>query len=345
MEQQEQDTLKNLTRRSNMTRERERQLKIIDLFAGIGGIRMGFEQTKRVETVFSCEIDKNACKVYENNFGDNALCDITKLDPKDIPDFDILCGGFPCQAFSIAGARAGFDDARGTLFYDVARIVKEKKPKVVFLENVKGLTNHKGGKTFEVIRNTLEDLGYNVHWKVLNATKFGVPQKRERVYIVCLRKDIDNSDTFEFPTSRAQEKTIADILDKNVDAKYFLSQQYWNTLIAHKERHKDKGNGFGYQIIKHDEAANTIMCGGMGRERNLIIDRTKPKNLDDRKTKINTDNVRTMTPREWARLQGFPESFQLSSVNGHSYKQLGNCVVVPVIYQVAKRIVEKLSNG
>ena len=147
-----------------------------------------------------------------------------------MPEHDILHGGFPCQAFSIAGARAGFDDTRGTLFFDVARIIKEKQPKVAFLENVKGLINHKGGKTFEVIRNTLDELGYNVHWKVINATSFGVPQKRERVYIVALRKDISGSDSFEFPISDVEEKTISDILEKNVDAKYFLSQQYWNTL-------------------------------------------------------------------------------------------------------------------
>lgn len=319
------------------------KLRIIDLFAGIGGIRMGFEQTGQVETVFSCEIDKNACKVYKINFGDDALCDISKLNPETIPDFDILCGGFPCQAFSIAGARAGFKDTRGTLFFDVARIVDEKKPKVVFLENVKGLTNHKGGKTFEIIRNTLDDLGYNVHWKVLNATKFGLPQKRERVYIVALRKDIIGSEIFEFPIGNAKETYIKDILEKNVDAKYFLSQQYYDTLIAHKGRHKDKGNGFGYMIIPHDEAANTIMCGGMGRERNLIIDNRTPSNLDKRKTPRNKDNVRTMTPREWARLQGIPDTFELAYVNGHAYKQLGNCVVVPIINAVAKKIVEKFN--
>lgn len=233
----------------------------------------------------------------------------------------------------------------GLCFFDVVRIVKEKNPKVVFLENVKGLTNHKGGKTFSTIRTVLEDLGYFVHWKILNALKFGLPQKRERVYIVAVRKDIKNSDHFDFPIGDTKEKTIADILESSVDAKYWVSQKYWNSMIIHKNRHKNKGNGFGYQIVAHDEPANTIMCGGMGRERNLVIDDSVPVNLNKRKTPRNNKNVRVMTPREWARLQGFPDSFQLSDVNGHAYKQLGNCVVVPVINAIATKIVEKIDHG
>jgi DNA (cytosine-5)-methyltransferase 1 len=209
---------------------------------------------------------------------------------------------------------------------------------------VKGLVNHKGGKTFAVIKDALNELGYIVHSQVLNAVDFGLPQKRERIYIVAIRKDVPGSDTFEFPVGKNKKRNVEDILDQNVDAKYFLSQQYWTTLIAHKERHKNKGNGFGYQIIEHNKPANTIMCGGMGRERNLVIDKSPPKNLDKRKTVMNSENIRTMTPREWARLQGFPEDFKLAEVNGHAYKQLGNCVVVPVIHQIAKLIVKKLSD-
>jgi DNA (cytosine-5)-methyltransferase 1 len=323
----------------------DKEFKMIDLFAGIGGIRSGFEQTNQVKSIFSCEIDKDACEVYEDNFGDDPYGDITKIDIETIPDHDIICGGIPCQAFSIAGKQGGFEDTRGTLFRNVAEIVKEKQPKAIFLENVKGLVSHDKGKTLKTIISAFEEIGYIVHWSVLNAVDFGIPQKRQRIYIVAFRKDIVGADKFSFPTGNTAATTISSILEKNVDAKYFLSQQYCNTLKDHKERHKKKGNGFGYQIISADETANTIMVGGMGRERNLVIDQSIPINLNKRKTPMNSENIRKMTPREWARLQGIPEDFKLSSVDGHSYAQLGNCVVVPVIRQIAEAILEKLNNG
>lgn len=319
--------------------------KTIDLFAGIGGIRLGFEQTKRVENVFSAEIDTYACKTYEENFGDNPYCDITSLDEekiKEIDDFDILLAGFPCQAFSIAGKRGGFEDTRGTLFFDVARIIKEKQPKAFLLENVKGLTNHDKGKTFNTIINVLKnELGYTVYSDILNAKNFNVPQKRDRIYIVGFKKEID----FKFPTTKKLVKSIKNILEeKEVSSKYYLSNTYLNTLRNHKARHKEKGNGFGYEILEHKDIANTLVVGGMGKERNLIIDTrltdfTPKTNI---KGEINKEYVRKMTPREWARIQGFPDTYKIPVSDAQAYKQFGNSVSVPVINAIAKQIIEKL---
>ena len=243
----------------------QNRYKTIDLFAGVGGIRLGFELTGRIKNVFSAEIDKYACFTYEANFGENPYCDITKIKEEKLPDFDILLAGFPCQAFSIAGKRGGFDDTRGTLFFDVARIIKKKQPKAFLLENVKGLTHHSGGKTLETIINVLKnDLGYNVFWETLNAKEYGVPQKRERIYIVGFK----NKKDFQFPAPPNIQKTINDILEeKEVSSKYYLSDTYLNTLRKHKERHRMKGNGFGYQIVDKKTIANTLVVGGMGRER------------------------------------------------------------------------------
>lgn len=316
--------------------------KTIDLFAGVGGIRLGFELTGKIENVFSAEIDKYACITYETNFGENPYCDITKIKEKKMPDFDILLAGFPCQAFSIAGKRGGFDDTRGTLFFDVARIIKEKQPKAFLLENVKGLIHHSGGKTLETIINVLEnDLGYTVFWKVLNAKEYGVPQKRERIYIVGFKDAKD----FAFPTPPNIRRSINDILEeKEVSSKYYLSDTYLNTLKRHKQRHKQKGNGFGYEIVKKEEIANTLVVGGMGRERNLIYDDrltdfTPKTNI---KGSINKEYIRRMTPREWARIQGFPDDFRIPVSDTQSYRQFGNSVSVPVINAIAKSMFKAL---
>lgn len=319
---------------------RKKIYKSIDLFAGIGGIRLGFEQTKSVKNIFSAEIDKYACQTYEENFGENPQHDITKIDEKNLPDFDILLAGFPCQAFSIAGKKGGFEDTRGTLFFDVARIIKEKQPKAFLLENVKGLTHHDKGKTFKTIINVLEkDLGYTVYFKLLNAKDFGIPQKRERIYIVGFKKEIE----FKFPKPVKLQKSVQSILEKNVvSGKYYLSDTYLNTLKKHKARHKEKGNGFGYEIV--DTIANTLVVGGMGRERNLVYDDrltdfTPKTNI---KGEINREYIRKMTPREWARLQGFPDSYKIPVSDAQAYKQFGNSVSVPVINAIAKLIIEKL---
>lgn len=330
-------------------------LKSIDLFAGIGGIRMGFDLAfgDDIETVFVSEWDAFAQKTYTENFGDIPAIagDITQIKEEDIPPFDICLAGFPCQAFSLAGQRKGFDDdykgnCRGTLFLDVARICEHHKPKVIFCENVKGLTIHDKGRTFKIICKTFEDLGYDVFSKVLNSKDFGVPQNRERIYIVAFRKDLGVND-FIFPDSTDSTKTIKDILEeKPVPAKYYLSTQYWQTLLDHKARHASKGNGFGYEIRDLDGIAGAIVCGGMGRERNLIIDKrqTDLTPTTHIKGEVNKLGIRKMTPREWARLQGFPDTYKLTLADTHLYKQFGNSVSVPVIRAIAEKIKEVLDN-
>lgn len=321
----------------------------IDLFAGIGGIRKGFENAFRedITTVFVSEWDKFAQKTYITNYQDDfeIAGDITKIDEKDIPEFDICLAGFPCQAFSLAGKRMGFEDdykglCRGTLFQDVVRICEYHKPKVIFCENVKGLTIHDGGRTFKVIKRAFEQIGYTVYDKVLNSKDFGVPQNRERIYIVAFRNDIDSS-KFEFPVGTDSETKIKDIMEEDVvSVKYYLSTTYLDTLKRHKERHEAKGNGFGYEIRDINGQAGAIVCGGMGRERNLIVD----KRLKDFtpvthiKGEVNREGIRKMTPREWARLQGFPDSFKLELADTHLYKQFGNSVTVNVIEAIASQI-------
>lgn len=330
--------------------------KSIDLFAGIGGIRLGFEQAfeNNIKTVFVSEWDEPAQKTYKENFNDtfDIAGDITKINEKDIPKFDICLAGFPCQAFSLAGQRKGFEDdykgiCRGTLFLDVARICEEHKPKVIFCENVKGLVSHDKGNTLKIILKTFENLGYKVFYQVLNSKDFGVPQNRERIYIVAFRNDV-NSSNFTFPEPTDNTKTIRDIIEEDVvSVKYYLSDVYMQTLINHKARHKAKGNGFGYEIRDLDGIAGTIVCGGMGRERNLIID----KRLKDFtpvthiKGEVNRDGIRKMTPREWARLQGFPDTYKLTLADTHLYKQFGNSVTVPVIKEIALKIKEILNQN
>lgn len=330
------------------------KLKSIDLFAGIGGIRMGFDRAfdNEIETVFVSEWDKNAQITYKANFKDDfeIAGDITKIDEKDIPDFDICLAGFPCQAFSMAGKHMGFEDdykgiCRGTLFLDVARICEYHKPKVIFCENVKGLTIHDKGKTFKVICDTFEKLGYKVFSKILNSKDFGVPQNRERIYIVAFRYDIAPV-YFSFPEPYITTKTLIDIQEENpVPAKYYLSDTYLNTLIKHKERHQAKGHGFGYEIRDWNGIAGAIVCGGMGRERNLVIDKrqTDLTPTTHIKGEINKSGVRKMTPREWARLQGFPDTYKFVLADTHLYKQFGNSVTVNVIEAIAKKIKKVLN--
>ncbi len=327
----------------------------IDLFAGIGGIRLGFEQAfgSHIKTVFASEWDKNAIKTYEANFPDDFTMggDITKIKEADIPSFDICLAGFPCQAFSLAGQRKGFEDnfkgeTRGTLFFDVARICSHHKPKVIFCENVKGLAIHDKGRTFKVIKSVLEELGYVVHSEILNSRNFGVPQNRERIYIVAFRSDIDSTN-FKFPDSTNESVKIKHIIEeKPVSARYYLSDTYMATLRRHRARHEAKGNGFGYEIRNWEDVAGAIVCGGMGRERNLLIDKrqTDLTPVTNIKGKVNTEGIRKMTPREWARLQGYPDSYLLPVADTHLYRQLGNSVTVPVIKEIAKNIKEVLNN-
>lgn len=330
-------------------------ISFIDLFAGIGGIRLGFEKASNKNglipiCVYTSEIDKKSCQTYSYNFpNDNhsPLNDITEIDEKKVPDFDVLLAGFPCQAFSIAGKRGGFEDTRGTLFFDVARIILEKKPTAFLLENVKGLVNHKSGKTLETILNVLRnDLGYkSTSFKVLNSKNFGVPQKRERIYIVGFKDGFGGG--FEFPEGTDSDKVIADIIEENpVQSKFYLSETYLSSVRRHKLRHQAKGNGFGFEIKDWHEIANTIVCGGMGRERNLLVDfRQKELTPTTRiKGEINKEGIRKMTPIEWERLQGFPDNWTNVVADGIRYKQLGNSVTVPVIEAVSNGIIKEILN-
>jgi DNA (cytosine-5)-methyltransferase 1 len=322
--------------------------KFIDLFAGIGGFRIAM-QNLGGKCVFTSEWDKEAQRTYRANFGEVPFGDITKEDTKQfIPDgFDILCAGFPCQAFSIAGKRGGFDDTRGTLFFDVAEIIKRKKPKAIFLENVKGLRNHDKGKTLETILNVLRnDLGYFVpEPKIINAKDFGVPQNRERIYIVGFRKD-QGVCSFEYPKPLSKKVDFSKVKEKKtVPTRYYLSTQYLQTLHNHRDRHASKGNGFGFEIIPDNGIANAVVCGGMGRERNLVIDDRITDFTPETKIKgvVNREGVRKMTPREWARLQGFPDRYLIPVADASAYKQFGNSVAVPAIQATALELLKMLN--
>ncbi|RJE74241.1 DNA cytosine methyltransferase [Reichenbachiella sp. MSK19-1] len=324
------------------------RFKFIDLFAGIGGFRIAM-QSIGGKCVFTSEWDEQAKRTYKTNFGEVPFGDITQEETKKfIPDdFDVLCAGFPCQAFSIAGKRGGFEDTRGTLFFDVAEIIRRKQPRAIFLENVKGLFNHDKGKTLTTILNVLRnDLGYFVpEPQVVNAKNFGVAQNRERVYIVGFRHD-QNVDEFQYPEITDTEKRFSDIKEEEVvSVKYYLSDTYLNTLIKHKERHAAKGNGFGYEIIPDDGIANAVVCGGMGRERNLVYDdRLKDFTpVTHIKGPVNRKGIRKMTPREWARLQGFPDNFIIPVADASAYKQFGNSVAVPAIKATAEKLIETLA--
>ena len=310
----------------------------IDLFAGIGGFRIAMESLGG-KCVFSCEIDKFARKTYYANYNVFPFGDIRDKKVKSIiPNgFDVLCAGFPCQSFSIAGKRLGFnDETRGTLFFEIEEILREKQPKAFLLENVKGLASNNGGKTLRIIIEHLERVGYDViKPQILNSKDFGVPQQRERIYIVGFRKDL-NIDSFDFPRPNNIKRTFIDIREKEkVDSKYYITEKYLSWLEKHKQTNRLKGNGFGYSIIGDNDIANTLMVGGMGIERNLVIDE---RQTDSK----NKQYIRKMTPREWARLQGFPEEFKIVVSDTQAYKQFGNSVSIPTIKAIGENIINNL---
>ena len=324
----------------------------IDLFAGIGGFRIAM-QNLGGKCVYSSEFDAKAQESYLRNYGEMPFGDITKESTKKfIPrNFDILCAGFPCQAFSMAGKRLGFkDETRGTLFFEVEDVLRTRQPKAFFLENVKGLVIHDKGRTLKTILKHLNNAGYDVvPPKVLNAMDFGVPQHRERIYIVGFRKDLHiNINKFHYPeplTPAGKRPKFKDVMEKNkVSVKYYLSTVYIETLKRHKARHKAAGHGFGYEIIDTNGVANAIVVGGMGRERNLIVD----KRLTDFipvthiKGEVNHEGIRRMTPREWARLQGFPDKFKIVVADASAYKQFGNSVAIPAIQATAEQELKTL---
>lgn len=305
------------------------KIRIIDLFAGIGGIRLGFENINtKIECVFTSEIDAYAIKTYTKNFGqDNIHGDITKINEKEIPEHDILLAGFPCQPFSQAGLKQGFSDTRGTLFFDIERILLEKKPKAFLLENVKQLKGHNKGNTLKVIIQHLNKAGYKVFWDVLKARDFGIPQNRERIYIVGF---LDHSVDFNFPVPLNLPTRVGDILDKKVDDKYTISDRLWTGHQRRKRENKLKGKGFGYGLFEHDsEYTNTISARYYKDGSEILI-------------KQDNKNPRKLTPREAARLQGFPEDFQIPVSDNQAYKQFGNSVCVPVIEAIAENILKNL---
>lgn len=307
---------------------------MIDLFAGIGGTRLGFWQTGKVATVFSSEIDKYSRKTYEANFGGEMAGDITKIDAENIPDHDILVAGFPCQAFSKAGKQLGFEDTRGTLFFDVARVIRAKRPKAFFLENVKNLMRHDHGKTFKVIMNTLTSLNYDVHYQVLKASDYGVPQKRERIYIVGFNKDsVKNSQDFCFPQPTNKKTCVGDILDVKVPAKYTISDRLWAGHQRRKRENKKRGVGFGYSLVDRNTPATRTLTARYGKDGSEIL------------IKQNGKNPRKLTPREAGRLQGFPDDFIIPVSDTQAYKQFGNSVCVPVVNLIAQNMLKILDEN
>ena len=325
----------------------------IDLFAGIGGFRIAMQELGG-KCVYSSEFDAQAQRSYFANYGEMPFGDITKEITKSyIPkEFDVLCGGFPCQAFSLAGKRLGFEDeTRGTLFFEIEEILRRKQPKAFFLENVKGLMIHKGGQTISTILEHLDKVGYDVvPPQIVNAMDFGVPQHRERVYIIGFRKDlgIDVKD-FHYPeptTPVGKRVRFRDVMEKKVPSvKYYLSNVYVDTLKRHRARHEAAGHGFGYEIIDTNGVANAIVVGGMGRERNLVIDTrlTDFTPVTNIKGEVNRDGIRRMTPREWARLQGFPEEYKIVVADASAYKQFGNSVAIPAIKATAEKELKLLN--
>lgn len=299
----------------------------IDLFAGIGGIRIPFDEIGG-RCVFTSEWDKFSQITYSSNFGEQPAGDITKIKPSEIPSFDILLAGFPCQPFSNAGLKKGFEDTRGTLFFNIAEIVAHHRPKAVFLENVKGFLSHDKGKTFATVKKVLEeDLGYKFFYKVHNAKDFGVPQNRERVFMVALRDDFD----FEFADPPKTATRLGDILEKDVSDKYTLSDKLWTSHKRRKAEHQAKGNGFGYSLFNDDSVYTSTISARYYKDGSEILIEQKGK------------NPRKLTPREAARLQGFPETFKIPVSDTQAYKQFGNAVAVPAIRSVAHQLVPYLN--
>lgn len=304
------------------------KFKFIDLFAGIGGIRIPFQEMGG-ECVFTSEWDSYAVKTYTTNFGGKVFGDITQIKSEDIPDFDVLLGGFPCQPFSQAGLHKGFSDTRGTLFFEVERIIKDKRPKAFLLENVKQLVGHDHGNTFKVIVEHLRNLNYSVDFKVLAAKDFGLPQIRERIYIVGFDKEYYNLDDdfhYEFPEPPCTPTKVGDILQDNVNEKYTISDKLWEGHKNRKANNKSNGKGFGYSLFDADSPYTSTISARYYKDGSEALIAQDGK------------NPRKLTPRECARLQGFPEDYIIPVSDCRAYKQFGNSVAIPVIRAIAKKM-------
>lgn len=315
------------------------QFTFVDLFAGIGGMRIAFESNGG-QCLFSCEYDKYCQKSYYDNFGELPAGDIRNVNENDIPDHDILIAGFPCQPFSIAGVSkknslgraTGFlDKTQGTLFFDVVRILNAKRPKAFLLENVKNLQSHDRGRTWNIIMESLDNLDYEVFATVLDGQIF-VPQHRERVFIVGFdRRRYDMEIPFDFGIQyMGQKQTLQDILEVKVDEKYTLSDRLWEYLKQYAAKHKAQGHGFGYGLPNLDGITRTLSARYY-KDGSEILVRQKGK------------NPRRLTPRECARLQGFPETYQITVSDTRAYKQFGNSVVVPLVTAIAKNIIKAIT--
>jgi len=313
------------------------KFKFIDLFAGIGGIRLAFQNIGG-KCVFTSEWNNFAKKTYEANFGEVPFGDITKISEKAIPNHDVLLAGFPCQPFSIAGVskknalgrKHGFlDETQGTLFFDIARILKHKKPKAFMLENVKNLVSHDKGNTFKVIKSTLTELGYSIHFQVLDSKHF-VPQHRERIIVVGFRNDIfKGKENFHFPKLPEPSAKIKDILEVEIETKYTLTDKLWNYLQNYAAKHKAQGNGFGFGMTDLNGISRTISARYYKDGSEILIPQ-------------DGINPRRLTPRECARLQGFPDEFTIPVSDNQAYRQFGNSVTVPLIQAVGKQLVKSL---
>lgn len=309
-----------------------KNFKFIDLFCGLGGFRIALEKIGG-QCVFSSDNNLEVSKVYKKNFNDDPYSDITEISEKSIPNYDVLCAGFPCQPFSIAGKRMGFSDSRGTMFFEVARILKYTKPKIAFLENVSGIVSHDSGRTIKVIINTLEELGYKVNTKILNAKDYGIPQNRNRWYCVAIRKDIYNKN-FEFPKRCDLKYTIDDIIVKKSKKEYLSTEVALNNINKHIEKFKKSDR---YNKKKNLIIANEIRASKCNfRNDGISPCLTAKMGTGGNNIPVVVKYKRKLTEQECLKIMGFPEKYKIKENNMQSYKQIGNSVVVPLIYEIAK---------
>ncbi|MDD4376168.1 MAG: DNA (cytosine-5-)-methyltransferase [Clostridia bacterium] len=312
--------------------------RTVSLFSGIGGFDLGFSNAG-FDIVWANDFDKYACETFRANINDNIVCGDINEHLDEIPKHDILIGGFPCQPFSTLGKLKGFDDERGTLFFTIKEIITKHHPKVVVLENVKNIVNHDNGNTFRKIKEELEELGYVVYFKVHNTADFGIPQRRNRVYIVALRKGCFNDASFEYPKPKKLKTTVQDLLDENVEEKYFISKNMIGTIL---------GNGTKGYIVKPtiDMPLCKTLTATMHKMHRASQDNYFTDNTNyERYCKENKTNIRKLTPNECRKLQGFPSDWKQVVSDTQAYKQFGNAVTVDVAYEVAKNLMSYIEEN